>query len=1149
MKLIYPLRWLSVVLFLAIGFAVWPQIAHPQLSEVQPLTDIFGGTAMIPANGPNPEEPLTALARGYYEFSTTDLTLAGPIPLTLTRTYRSQELNGSGTAIAFEFGVGMASNYDLRLFSQSYVNNSNYKNMQIVMPDGAQYNCDRTSSCSKNNCTDYTDAVFQCTNNPGSFFGAVVSYNSSDPGWNVQRKDGEIFYFPNGSALTSITDRYQNSITITRNSSGNPTEISDSNGRYINLYYSDSNNPDQITQAADSAGRTVNYTYTNKSQMASVEDANGNTDGFTWGSTADMTGVTQEINLAFPQDDPTGSIGYNSINRVVSTSGILNNWTFQYPSGLQGEGIANWCKITNPNSVLRQLDFDNNGYVTEDIQADGLPEQQTTQYARASGTELVTSVTDQLGRVTAYVYDSLSNILSITRLSGTPQAVTTSYTYDPNFSQVTSVTDPLEHKTTVTIDGSGNATARIDPLGNTTTATYNAQGQIKSITDPLKNAPTQFVYDASQDLSTITDPLQNTFTLGYDSEGRMISFEDAYENAAHFEYDKLNHLVNVKDANGSVTEFFFDYVGNLTNVIDANQHQMQYNWNYTTNTLIRCDGADRCETFDMDPLGNVISMVDGRGLTSAFTYDGLNRLTEAQYNTSNKQGYNETRTDYTYDGGNRLTSAQDNQGTATVIDTLSATYDGLNDLLTASYASSPLNDSVTYTYDNDQNRLTMTAANQAQTSYGYDKDNHLTSESRGTQSVGIEYDSDGRYTTTTLPNGVTINYTQYDADSHPTSITYSSTGGGTLGNLTYGYDNDGRVNSFGGSLAAVNLPAAMPTATYDNGNQLATWNGTAATTDGNGNLLSDPSLSSSYTWNERNQLSSASVGGVASSFTYDALGRRVGQTAGSLTTQYVYDMLNVAQEQFSTGGVGDMLPGLGIDQYFSRVDSSGTSAVLPDILGSTLGLVNSSGTIGTEYTYGPFGQTTTSGTASTNPFQYTGREIDATSLYFMRARYYNSIAQRFLSSDPVGLAGGQPNFYAYVGNSPMNWSDRTGLGAGSVGGGGDPPAPNPQPQPTATPAPPSQPSAQATATPPPNQPPPQFMISTAAFFGVLVRALFEATTGLYRFVGMQPNNHPSGPFVNPTPLLVDPPQPAVPPPSAVVDRGRSFPWREEWRYA
>ena len=412
-------------------------------------------------------------------------------------------------------------------------------------------------------------------------------------------------------------------------------------------------------------------------------------------------------------------------------------------------------------------------------------------------------------------------------------------------------------------------------------------------------------------------------------------------------------------------------------------------------------------------------------------HDGINRLTEAQYNTSNAAGYNQTRTSYTYDGGNRPTGAQDSQGTGTVLDTVSATYDGLNDLLTDSYASSTLNATVTYTYDNDQNRKTMTAGSQAQTTYTYDNDNRLTAEARGTQSVGVSYDADSRRTTLTLPNGVTVGY-GYDADSHATGITYSSTGGGTLGNLTYGYDNDGRVATLGGSLATVNLPSAM-TATYDAGNQLATWNGTAATTDGNGNLLSDPSIpGNTYTWNERNQLSSATAGGVQSSYLYDALGRRVGQTTSGLTAQYVYDMLNVAQEQYTGGTVADMLPGLGLDQNFARTDSSGSYAMLADLLGSTIGLVNSSGAIATGYQYGPFGQTTTSGTSSTNPIQYTGREMDATGLYFLRARYYNPIAQRFISPDPIGLLGGQADFYTYVFNQPMDWTDGLGLISFSV---------------------------------------------------------------------------------------------------------------------
>ena len=41
----------------------------------------------------------------------------------------------------------------------------------------------------------------------------------------------------------------------------------------------------------------------------------------------------------------------------------------------------------------------------------------------------------------------------------------------------------------------------------------------------------------------------------------------------------------------------------------------------------------------------------------------------------------------------------------------------------------------------------------------------------------------------------------------------------------------------------------------------------------------------------------------------------------------------------------------------------------------------------------------------------------------MRARYYNPIAQRFISPDPIGLIAGQVNFYAYVFNQPTDWKD------------------------------------------------------------------------------------------------------------------------------
>lgn len=87
----------------------------------------------------------------------------------------------------------------------------------------------------------------------------------------------------------------------------------------------------------------------------------------------------------------------------------------------------------------------------------------------------------------------------------------------------------------------------------------------------------------------------------------------------------------------------------------------------------------------------------------------------------------------------------------------------------------------------------------------------------------------------------------------------------------------------------------------------------------------------------------------------------------------------------------------------------------------------------TSYTYEPFGNATSSGASSTNSFQYTGRETDGTRLAFFRARYYSPTLQRFLSEDPVGLAGGDVNLYAYVADQPLGLIDPLGLCGGGFG--------------------------------------------------------------------------------------------------------------------
>jgi RHS repeat-associated protein len=78
--------------------------------------------------------------------------------------------------------------------------------------------------------------------------------------------------------------------------------------------------------------------------------------------------------------------------------------------------------------------------------------------------------------------------------------------------------------------------------------------------------------------------------------------------------------------------------------------------------------------------------------------------------------------------------------------------------------------------------------------------------------------------------------------------------------------------------------------------------------------------------------------------------------------------------------------------------------------------------------YDSFGNVIGSSGSLTNPFQYTGREFDAeTNLQFSRARYYNPVAGRFVSEDPIRFDGDGANFYGYVSNNPVNFVDPSGL--------------------------------------------------------------------------------------------------------------------------
>ncbi len=61
------------------------------------------------------------------------------------------------------------------------------------------------------------------------------------------------------------------------------------------------------------------------------------------------------------------------------------------------------------------------------------------------------------------------------------------------------------------------------------------------------------------------------------------------------------------------------------------------------------------------------------------------------------------------------------------------------------------------------------------------------------------------------------------------------------------------------------------------------------------------------------------------------------------------------------------------------------------------------------------------------PFRYQGQYEDSeTGLYYNRFRYYSPDEGMYISQDPIGLLGNNPNFYAYVKDTNI-WIDIFGL--------------------------------------------------------------------------------------------------------------------------
>jgi RHS repeat-associated protein len=224
-------------------------------------------------------------------------------------------------------------------------------------------------------------------------------------------------------------------------------------------------------------------------------------------------------------------------------------------------------------------------------------------------------------------------------------------------------------------------------------------------------------------------------------------------------------------------------------------------------------------------------------------------------------------------------------------------------------------------------------------------------------------------------------------------------------------------------------------------------------------LLSVPpranAQTTTFSYDDNGNLTTRTVGGVATEFVFDARDRLVEVRQDThILARFQYDWMGRLSKKIGTPGIRQFVYDADSTQVLAEYDENGvliaryswagrrlntiqTSAgvfhPLFDALGSVVSLVDEDGNVAATYHYDAWGQYRFPEELAAHPNRYgfTGhRWQQETGLYYANARHLDPGLGRFTSADPYPSEPGDPptlHRYTYARNAPTRYTDPLGL--------------------------------------------------------------------------------------------------------------------------